>query len=268
VTPVWFRRAVAAYFAVYLVIRAPAFWALRNNAAAAFDPVGVLWWLDRPVTGSVVIGAWAATALLAVVVGADWKPEITAPVFATAALLLLTYRSSWGQILWFENLPALHALVVGLTVRVKDDWALRLAAIVTVITYVLAGIAKLQIGGVAWVTDGSLANHIAFSAARLQVLGGTPSPIAGPLLSVGPLVTVAGGAALLIELVAPLALFRRFRLIWIVGAWLMHAAIAASMFVVFAYPLFGFAFLPLLTRKAGDHTNTTNAHTGDAPSLG
>ena len=44
------------------------------------------------------------------------------------------------------------------------DWPVRVAAVVTVLTYVLAGIAKLRIGGVAWMTGDTLRNHVAFSA--------------------------------------------------------------------------------------------------------
>lgn len=246
-----FRRLVAAYVAIYVLVRAPAFWSLGTAAQGRFDPVGLWWWLDAPVGAAVVIAIWTVTVVSAVGLVADRKPHVIGPIFAIATLVLLTYRSSWGQILWFEHLPALHALIVGFTAGSRRDmgrWPLRLAAIVTVITYVLAGIAKLQIGGAAWVADGSLANHIAFSAARLQVLGGTPSPLAAPLLSLGPLLTVAGAAALVIELSAPLALHARIRTPWIISAWIMHAAIAASMFVVFPYPLFAIAFAPLLTR--------------------
>lgn len=253
-----FRRLVGAYVAVYLVVRAPAFWSLADARADGFDPVGVMAWLDAPVSKTVLITTWVIALVFAAAVAFDFKAGLTGPVFAVAVLVLFTYRSSWGQILWFEHLPALHALIVGLTVGPskgsgrsdggtadEPSWPVELAAIVTVTTYVLAGIAKLRIGGVEWLADGSLGNHIAYSAARLQVLGGTPSPIAEFVVSLGPILTPAGGLALLLELAAPLALVPRLRLPWVIGAWVMHTAIAASMFVVFSYPLFLIAFAPL-----------------------
>jgi hypothetical protein len=53
-------------------------------------------------------------------------------------------------------------------------------------------------------------------------------------------------ATLMIELGAPLALVvSRLRVPWVALAWCMHAAIAATMFVVFPYPLALIAFAPL-----------------------
>ena len=50
-------------------------------------------------------------------------------------------------------------------------------------------------------------------------------------------------ATIVIELAAPVALLGdRLRSMWVVLAWTMHAAIAALMFVVFPFPLFGVAF--------------------------
>jgi len=250
-TPPLFRRLVAAYVAIYLLVRAPAFWALRSASPQRFEGVGLLSWLDGPVGDALVVGGWTLTVVLAAMLTFDIRPGVVGPAFAAATLTLFTYRSSFGQVLWFDHLPALHALVVGLTARAKSDdgWTMRLAAIVTVTTYLLAGIAKLRIGGTAWVTDGSLANHIAYSAARLQVLGENPSPFAAPLLSFPKLLNVAGLGTLAIELMAPLALLRRVRAGWVLCAWIMHVAIAASMFVVFPYPLAFVAFAPLFARE-------------------
>ena len=50
----------------------------------------------------------------------------------------------------------------------------------TVVTYVLAGLAKLRIGGVDWLVGDTLRNHVAYSAVRLEVLGARPSPLAAP----------------------------------------------------------------------------------------
>mgnify|MGYP007001774943 CR=1 FL=1 len=51
------------------------------------------------------------------------------------------------------------------------------------------------------------------------------------------------GASVAVELAAPVALLGgRLRTVWVVSAWLMHAAIAALMLVGFPYPLFLVAF--------------------------
>ena len=52
-------------------------------------------------------------------------------------------------------------------------------------------------------------------------------------------------ATVALELGAPLALWPRLRTAWVVGAWGLHAAIAATMFVVFPYPLTLVAFAPV-----------------------
>jgi hypothetical protein len=165
-------------------------------------------------------------------------------------------------LLWFDNLMVLHAIVIACSPagdalrlgrrgeavgeRARYGWPLRLAAIVTVVTYALAGIAKLRIGGIAWLDGDSLRNHVAYSSTRLRVLGGTPSPLAEPMMRVGWLFTPLAVATLLIELGAPLALVvSRLRVPWVALAWCMHVAIAGTMFVVFPYPLALIAFAPL-----------------------
>ncbi len=185
------------------------------------------------------------------------------PLFAFTLLVVTTYRSSWGQLLWFDNLMVLHILIVGFSqaadaytprrrgrIAIPDDvrfaWPVRLAAAITVCTYALAGIAKLRIGGIAWITGESLRNHVAYSSARLRVLGGTPSPLAAPLMEELWLLTPLAVATLVIELGAPAVLFfARLRWLWVAAVVAMHAAIAATMFVVFPYPLTLIAFAPL-----------------------
>jgi len=267
-----FRVLCGSFAVVYLLVRLRAFASLTTAAPSRFEPVGPLALLGSPPAGPLVI-ATLVTALIAGVaftVGAWFR--ISGPVFAVLLLALSTYRSSWGQLLYFENLMVLHVVIVGFArsadaiafdarqpSRRRDPgaygWPLRLAAFVTVLTYVLAGVAKLRLGGLAWLDGDTLRNHVAYSAARLEVLGGWPSPLAGPLMrqrwAFGPL----AAATLAIELGAPLALFGgRWRLAWVAAAWVMHVAIAALMFVLFAYPLAFVAFAPLfpLTRHEAD----------------
>ena len=257
------RIVVMGFATGYLVIRLPAFLALADLPDDRFEPVGVLAWLREPL-GAAWPPVVAATVVAGLLATAGLWFRVSGPLFAGLLLVVTTYRSSWGQLLWFEALVVLHALIVALASSADAlsvdarrsagrrspssgyGFPVQLAAIVTVLTYVLAGIAKLKIGGLDWVAGETLRNHVAYSAARLDVLGGTPSPLAGPFMRAtwvaGPLALVA----LVIELAAPVALMGgRARTAWVVGAWGMHLAIAGLMLVVFPYPLLLVAFAPL-----------------------
>ena len=235
---------------------------MADRSGTVWEPVGALGWMDRPLPSRMVqlIVVTAVALGLLYTIGVAFR--IVGPLFALTLLFVTTYRSSWGQLLWFDNLMVLHIVIVGFSSaadayalgrrgRIVDDdvryaWPVRLAAVFTVCTYALAGISKLRIGGIAWIGGESLRNHVAFSAARLRVLGGTPSPLAGPLMEQLWLFTPLGVATLVIELGAPAVLFvPRLRWPWVIAAATMHVAIAATMFVVFPYPLTLIAFAPL-----------------------
>lgn len=250
-----FRVLVGLFATVYLAIRSPAFWALGSpSASAAFEPVGPLWFLSSPLPGGLV----RAGVVAAVVLGAAFvwgrRFRLVGPAFALVLLALTTYRSSWGQILWLENLMVLHVLVLACS-RAGDrgtepgeayGWPLRLAALVTVATYVLAGIAKVRIGGVEWMTGDSVRNQVAYSAARLDLLGATGSPIGRWAVQFGWLFPPAAVATVVLELGAPLALLGgRLRTAWVGTMWALHLSIAVLMLVVFPYPLVLVAFAPL-----------------------
>jgi hypothetical protein len=258
-------RILAGVFSLgYLAVRLPVFLALTDASPSRFDPVGGLAWLDAPLTHGVVVALVVGTLVAGVGFTAGAWFRFTGPAYALLLLVVTTYRSSWGQLLYFENLMVLHVLIVGFT-RSADalsldarrrpqhhdpdvayGWPVRLAAAVTAVTYVLAAVAKLRIGGLTWMAGDTLRNHVAYSAARLELLGGTPSPIAGPLVVHGWLFPPLAVATVVIELAAPLALLGgRVRDTWVVLVWLLHAGVAALMFVVFPYPLFLLAFAPL-----------------------
>jgi hypothetical protein len=259
-----FRLLAGSFAVAYLLVRLPAFLALADAPARSFQPVGLL---------SPRAGRGAATTVRALVLGtialgvsftAGLWFRVVGPAFGVALLLLCTYRSSWGQLLHFENLMVLQVLIVGFApsadvlavgaarsrrVRPAVDAAyggpVRVAALVTVLTYVLAGVAKLRLGGLEWMVGDTLRNHVAYSAARLDLLGGTPSPLGRHLVARAWLFPPLAVATVLVELAAPVALLGgRLRNAWVVAAWLLHAGVAALMFVVFPYPLFLVAFAP------------------------
>ena len=257
-----FRILVGLYAVLYLLIRLPAYLALTERGADEFDPVGVLAPLSRPLPDAAVVLLLVGVLLLGLAFTAGVAFRWTGPAFALGLLVLTTYRSSWGQIIWLETLMVLQALIVGFS-RSADAFAvtprpppappspayggpLRLAALVLVSTYVLAGVAKLREGGVGWLLGDSLRNHVAATAVRADLLGAASSPIGTWLVQHAWLFPPLALATLVLELGAPVALFGgRVRTTWVVATWLMHVAIAALMFVTFPYPLSLVAFAPL-----------------------
>lgn len=256
-------RLLTGAFAVgYLAVRSRAYLALRGRGPDGFDGVGILSWMDTPVADTTLAAALvlALASGVAFTVGAWFR--LTGPVFAVTVLLLASYRSSWGQLLHFENLLVLHLLILAIAAS-ADAWSfdarrrstprrdrtygapLLLLCVVVVVTYAIAGLAKLRYGGTEWISGDTLRNHIAYSATRLEVLGGSPSPLAPFAVrhpsALGPM----AAASVLIELAAPVALLGGWwRNTWVASAWVMHAVIAALMLVVFPYPLFLVAFAP------------------------
>jgi hypothetical protein len=125
-------------------------------------------------------------------------------------------------------------------------WPIALAALVLVLTYVIAGIAKLRYGGADWVLGDTLRNHVAYAAARSDLLGATPSPLAPWAVRLDRMWPLVAAGVIVIELAAPLALFGgRLRTAWVIAAWTMHVGILALMLIVFPLPLFLVAFAPL-----------------------
>jgi hypothetical protein len=260
-------RILTGVFAVaYLLARLPVFLQLGDRRSG-FDGVGLARLLDRPVEGSVVDAVVVATLLSGVGFVLGWRFRVTGPLFAVGMLALGSYRGSWGQLLHFENLMVLYLLIIALA-PAADAWSLdarrredrpddpgesvsygfpiALAGLVLVITYVIAGLAKLRYGGLDWVFGDTLRNHVAYAAARLDLLGGSPSPWAGWAVRLDGVWPFVAAATIVIELGAPLVLLGgRIRTLWVLAAWLMHLGILVFMLIGFPFPLFFVAFAPL-----------------------
>lgn len=269
------RIVVDGFVVSYLAVRAGVFVGLADRDRSGFDPIGVVGVLDRPAPGWVVVGVFGLAVGSGLAATLGLRHRVTGPLFALALLALVTYRSSWGQLLHFEHLMVLLVAVVALspaadvwsldarrkgTERVAsalDDvrygWPVALCGVVVVATYVIASIAKLRYGGVGWLDGETMRNHVAYSAARLDVLGGDPAPLARPAVSLAPwLLSSAAIVTVLIELAAPLALLGgRVRTVWCIAAWGMHAGIVATMMIGFPVPLFGVAFAPFFRIEVG-----------------
>ena len=262
-----FRILLGVFVTGYFAIRLPVFLELRNRSTDRFDAVGLFRLLDRPLSDNLLTEALALAVASGVAFTAGWRFRLTGPLFAMTVLVLTTYRSSWGQLLHFENLFVLLLLVVGFS-RAADAWSLdarhrpaplpgvsygwplQLCCLVVVTTYAIAGIAKLQLGGWDWVFGDTIRHHVAYASVRLELLGANGSPLAGPAVRQAWLFTPMALATLVIELSAPVVLWwRRARWVWCVAAWAMHVGIFALMLIGFPTPLFGVAFAPFFATE-------------------
>lgn len=257
---------VAAYATVYLAIRTPHLAALTDVPLSHWAPVGVAHLLPPEHIGAGIV--WLVSVITvafgaAVTVG--WRHRVTGPGLAIGLVVLMSYRNSFGQVFHTEHLLVLHVLVLALGTEVvstasldarrsgrrpltTDGWQLRLMGVLTVLTYVIAGVTKLRNSGLGWVDGETLRNWIAYDNLRKIELGDVHSPLGGWLVTFDDVVFVPIAiATLAVELAAPLALVSlRWALRWAVAAWLFHVGVVAVMAIVFPYPLLGIAYVCLL----------------------
>lgn len=257
-----FRVLTGGFALVYLVVRFPYFLVLTDLDRGRWDPPGVLGPLGSPPPPGLVTAALLLAIASGVAYTAGWRFRWTGPVFALSLLAVLSYRNGWGHLFHNDNLLVLHVLVVGLA-PAADAWSLdargrteaaedvrygfplRLAAVLTVTTYVVTGVAKLRYAGGDWLAGDTLLHQIAFDNARKQVLGDEYSPLASTVVGHPWLFRPMGALTILVELGAPIALLgRRWAAWWSASAWLFHVGIVAFMWISFAYPLSFIAFAP------------------------
>jgi hypothetical protein len=264
------RILIGIYTWIYLVSRGAHLNRVTAYATSAFVPVGPVSVLSEPLSAGWVYTLYAATVLAGAAFVAGLWHRVLAPVFALLLLWVTSYRHSWGMIFHTDNLMVLHVLVLALApaadayawrprpffVRSADGaipavdgrygWAVRTLGLVTVATYVAAGIAKLENTGVGWVFGDALREQIAFDAVRKIELGSIYSPFAAWMVRTEWLFPLFAVFTLAVEFLAPLALLgTRLAIGWCAAAWLFHVGVLASMAIVFPYPLSGCAFLSL-----------------------
>lgn len=269
-----FRIVVGIFVVSYLVGRLPVFLSLRDRPAEDFDGVGVLAPLASPPPSGLLTAIIVAALATGLATALGWRYRPNAIMFATALLVLTTLRGSWGQLLHFENLMVLQVFVLaaspaadawsidarrraardewrvdgrpdGDVLSTRYGWPLAVAGMITVVTYVITGIAKLRYGGIGWFSGETLQNHIAYSAARLDLLGGNQPVLAEFAVRQEWILGACAVGAVAVELAAPIALLgSRSRNAWVLAAWLIHAGIFLTMAVGFPSPLFGVAFAP------------------------
>jgi len=256
------RWLVGAYAVIYLLVRSVHLHSVTRLPPEQFRPVGMVSVLSAPLPPVLVTAALMAAigAGLAFVAGRFFS--LTGPLFAALFCWVTSYRNSWGMIFHTDNLVAVHLAVLGLT-RSADALSLdarqrpvpaaatvygyppRLLALATVVTYALAGIAKLRFGGAHWLVGDTLRFYVAHDNLRKVELGDRAAPLAALFLRYRWLFRPLALVSLLVELGAPLVLvWRRLRLPWVLAAWSFHLGVLAMMWILFPYPLSGIAFAP------------------------
>jgi hypothetical protein len=257
------RLVVVGYALVYLLARAPHLISYGDRPADDFDPVGIVALvLDGPLGSAAVALLILAAVIAAIPALLGWRWRVSGPVFAVLLTWVLTYRNSWGVVLHTENLMVLQVIVLALSpaaaawaidrqvapaLEERARWAVRALAVATVLTYVVAGIAKLRNGGWDWVTGDVLRSQVAHDNLRKHLLGDPHSPVGGWLTGIAWLWPPLAAASMVVELGAPVALLgRRLGLIWSGLAWSFHVAILGLMAILFPYQLLGVAFVPFL----------------------
>jgi hypothetical protein len=114
-----------------------------------------------------------------------------------------------------------------------------------VVAYVIAGVAKLRVGGLGWLDGDTLRNWVAYDNLRKEVLGDSYSTIGRHLVGYAWLFSPMAVLTVTVELGACVALLGgRWRTAWVVAAWLFHLSVLAVMAIVFPYQLSGVAFAP------------------------
>jgi hypothetical protein len=241
------RILIGAYALLYTLARMPELWRIAHYPAAELEPTGLARFvLPAPVVMAIAV----ATCVLlgAFVVG--WRYRVVAPLAALGLVFVFSYRSAWGQVFHTENLLVLHVAALALAPVDREGdhaWWVRLLAALTVLTYVMAGIAKLRLVGLSWLDGDQLRNQIAIDNLRKALLGARTAPLALPLLDHPAWLAPVSVATLVVELAAPVALLgKRLAVAWVTLAWAFHVGVLLLMWIVFPYPLLGFAFLPLL----------------------
>jgi hypothetical protein len=259
------RILVGLFAQVYFTIRLPHLHGFTELSHRQFEPIGLLWLLERPPPAALVVVGAAATWLSGLGFLAGWRFHVTGPLHALLLLAALTYCNSWGQIFHTENLMVLYVLVLAAS-RAADatsldarrrgavpgphgryGWPLALMCVLMVTTYFMAGVAKLRWAGSGWIGGEVLRNTVAADSLRKIVLGSTYSPIAELFLEEAWLFRGLAIFTLVVELGAPLALLgRRIALVWIGAVLGFHLGVVALMWILFQFPVSGVAFAPFL----------------------
>jgi hypothetical protein len=257
-------------------VRAPVLADFRAIAPSRFEPVWLTSLLEAPIAPAWAFALFGLCLASCVAFTLGIFSRLSGPLAAFSLLWVTSYRNSFGMVFHTDNLLVLHLLVLGLVPRLASaswsldarwrarraatssaptarvtpsahsGWPLRVCAAITVLAYLIAGVAKLEESGLVWMSGDILRNHIAYDAVRKAAVGSMYSPLGGVLVQVAWPFPVLGALTLAFELGAPLALVGpRLAALWALGAFGFHVGVLALMAIAFPYPLAGVAFAPL-----------------------
>ena len=257
------RILCALYATAFVLARLPSFWRATSLPESRLEGVGILWFLDeRPPPGAMQT-AIVVVILLGVLVTLGVGHRLTGPLFAIGFLVVSTYRLSFGHVIHTEHLVAIHLLIIGFSpaadrraigrrsecddVDLRYGVPIRLMTIALVVSYVLAGWAKVRHGGFDWLFGDVLRNQVAYDNLRKELLGSPHSPFGGWLVRYGWVFPPAAIATTLVELGSVVILLdsHRWRRRWALAAWSFHVGVLATMAISFPYPLSFVAYAPL-----------------------
>lgn len=271
------RVLVGSFALVYLVNLTPDLLSATAFVPRQFVPVGLASWLPGPLPAVLVVASVALVLVTAVLFTLGLAFASSAPLFGLLLLWVTTYRSSWGMIFHTDNLLTLHVLLLALSPAAdawsldarraqrrgaappsepdaRYGWVLRAMSFVTVITYALAGVAKLKLAGGTWFDGELLRAQIAYDNLRKIELGTQVSPLGPWLVRHHGVFRGLALMTMLVELGAPLALVRRrIAAAWAVTAWGFHVSVLLLMSISFPYQLCGVAFVSLFRVERGWH---------------
>lgn len=262
------RIGVGGYALIYLLSRVGDLLAPVKYPTSSFFPVGVVQLLSAPLPTLALYALYAASVLTGALFAAGVLYRWVAPLFALLLLWMLSYRHAWGMIFHTDNLLALHVLLLACAPAADvycyppraasagkgalSGWVVRAICLVTVASYLVAGVAKLNGQGWHWIAGEALREQIAYDALRKIELGSTYSPLGPWLLPHAGLFPPLSVFALAAELLAPLALIGGpFAAVWCGAAWLFHLGVLGTMAIVFPYPISGCAFLAFFPLEQG-----------------
>lgn len=257
------RMASGSFILWYLITRYQSILRMAQSPHALFEPVGLASYLHTPLAAGPLEVVLMATIVLNLLFVLGFWHKWTGPIFGILVLFVFSYRNSWSMIYHARNIAVMHVLILGLAPaadalsfdalwrggRPPDSWhygwPVRLLCLVTVLTYCLAGIAKVAGPvGWSWAFGEALRDQVAIDALRKQVLGSAPTDLAFTIYPFASLFTAIGVMTLILELGAPLALLhRRIGYLWAVAVLGMHWGIWFIMGITFRYQLSGLMLL-------------------------
>ena len=261
------RILVGAFATVYAAIRVPDLWAYSDFSDSRFRPVGISGLLDGPLSPGVWHTLLLVTVPLCAAFTIGWRHKVIGPITAVVLLVVTTYHDSFGQLFHTENLMVIYVIVLAVVPAAdvlsldrrrvaargtpepesgpRYGWPAVLLSVLCVVTYMLAGWAKISNGGWGWVHGDVLRNQIAFDNVRKAVMGDPYSAIGAFLVRHGWVFGPIAVAALVVELGAPVALLgKKWRNAWVISAWLFHLGTVLVMYITFPFPLSLVAFAP------------------------